>query len=127
MMFMKIWKTIIQQRKGEMLILFDDITPHMKSNELLSLIATELFLRGRKLNISFVFISQFYFKVLKTLTLNAAHYFTMKMPNKREIQQIVSNLIILLIWKISWNFIKVILKNHFHFQWTTRLCHQVIH
>ena len=80
-----------------MLILFDDITAHMKSNELLSLIATELFLRGRKLNISFVFISQFYFKVLKTLTLNAAHYFTMKMPNKREIQQIVSNLIILLI------------------------------
>ena len=80
-----------------MLILFDDITAHMKSNELLSLIATELFLRGRKLNISFVFISQFYFKVLKTLTLNAAHYFTIKMPNKREIQQIVSNLIILLI------------------------------
>ena len=80
-----------------MLILFDDITAHMKSNELLSLIATELFLRGRKLNISFVFISQFYFKVLKTLTLNAAHYFTMKMPNKREIQQIISNLIILLI------------------------------
>ena len=80
-----------------MLILFDDITAHMKSNELLSLIATELFLRGRKPNISFVFISQFYFKVLKTLTLNAAHYFTMKMPNKREIQQIVSNLIILLI------------------------------
>ena len=42
-MFMKIQKTIIQQRKGEMLILFDDITAHMKSNELLSLIATELF------------------------------------------------------------------------------------
>ena len=80
-----------------MLILFDDITAHMKSNKQLSLIATELFLRGRKLSISFVFISQFYFKVLKTLTLNAAHYFTMKVPNKREIQQIVSNLIILLI------------------------------
>ena len=43
---------------------------------------TELFLRGRKFNISLVFISQSYFKVPKTLRLNA---------NKRELQQIASN------------------------------------
>ena len=48
-----------------------------------------MFLRGRKLNI--VFISQSYFKVPKTIRLNATHYFIMKIPNKRELQQIALN------------------------------------
>ena len=52
---------------------------------------TELFLRGRKLNISVVFKLQSYFKVPKTIRLNATHYFIMKIPNKRELQQIASN------------------------------------
>ena len=50
-----------------------------------------MFLRGRKRNISFVFISQSYFKVPKTIRLNATHYFIMKIPIKRELQQIASN------------------------------------
>ena len=50
-----------------------------------------MFLRGRKLNISLVFISQSYFKIPKTIRLNATHYFTMKIPNKKELQQIASN------------------------------------
>ena len=50
-----------------------------------------MFLRGRKLTISLVFISQSYFKVPKTIRLNATHYFIMKIPNKRELQQIASN------------------------------------
>ena len=50
-----------------------------------------MFLRGRKLNISFVFISQFYFQMPKTIRLNATHYFIMKIPNKREPQQIALN------------------------------------
>ena len=49
----------------------------MKPNKKLSLIVTELFLRGRKLNISLVFTSQSYFKVLKTIRLNTTHYFIM--------------------------------------------------
>ena len=63
----------------------------MESNKKLSPKVTELFLRGRKLNISLVFISQSYFKVPKTIRLNATHYFIMKIPNKRELQQIKSN------------------------------------
>ena len=63
----------------------------MKSNKKLSLIVIELFLRGKKLKNSLVFISQFYFKVPKTIRLNATHYFMMKIPNNREIQQIASN------------------------------------
>ena len=60
----------------------------MESNKKLYPVVTELFLRGRKLNISLVFILQSYFKVPKTIRLNATHYFIMKIPNKRELQQI---------------------------------------
>ena len=52
---------------------------------------TELFLRGQKRNISFVLISQSYFKVSKTIIPNATHYFIMKIPNKGEFQQVASN------------------------------------
>ena len=48
-------------------------------------------LRGRKLNISLVFIRQSYFAVPKDVRLNSTHYFVMKIPNKRELQQIVFN------------------------------------
>ena len=40
---------------------------------------------------SLVFISQSYFKGSKTIRLNVTHYFIMKIPNKRELQQIASN------------------------------------
>ena len=62
-----------------------------KLNKNLSPTVTDLFLRGGKHNISLVFISQSYFKVPKTIRLNATHYFIMKIPNKRELQQIASN------------------------------------
>ena len=63
----------------------------MEANKKLSPIVTELFLKGRKLNISLVFISQCYFKVPKTIRLNTTHYFIMKIPSKRELQQIAPN------------------------------------
>ena len=78
--------------KRRVLIVFDDMITDMESNKKLSPTVTELFLRGRKLNISIVFISQSYFKVPKTIRLNATHYFIVKIPNKRELQQIASNL-----------------------------------
>ena len=71
--------------------MFDDTIADTESNKKLSPIVTELLLRGRKLNISLVFISQSYFKVLKNIRRNAAHYFIMKIPVKRELQQITSN------------------------------------
>ena len=49
-----------------------------------------MFLRERKLSILLVFMSQSYFKVPKTIRLNVTHYFIMKIPNKRELQQIAS-------------------------------------
>ena len=36
-------------------------------------------------------MSQFYFKVPKTVRLNTTHYFIIEIPNKRELQEIASN------------------------------------
>ena len=58
-------------KKRRVLIVFDDMIADMESDKKLGLKVTELFLRGRKLDISVVFISQSYFKVLKTIRLNS--------------------------------------------------------
>ena len=73
------------------MIVFDDMIADMLSNKKLNPIVTELFIRGRKLNISLVFITQSYFAVPKNIRLNSTHYFIMKIPNKQELQQIAFN------------------------------------
>ena len=52
-------------KKSKILIVFDNIIANIETNEKLSPIATELFLKGRKLNISLVFILQSYFENYK--------------------------------------------------------------
>ena len=54
-------------------------------------VVTELYIRGRKLNISFDFTTQSYFAVTKNIRINSTHYFVMKIPNKRELQLIAFN------------------------------------
>ena len=61
------------------------------NNKKLNPVVTELFVRGRKLNICIVFITQSYFKVPKEVRLSTTHFFVMKIPNKRELQQIRYN------------------------------------
>ena len=63
----------------------------MINNKKLNPVVTELFIRGRKLNISIVFIAQSYFRVSKDVRLNSIHFFIMKILNKRELQQIALN------------------------------------
>ena len=63
----------------------------MINNKKLNPVVTELFIRGRKRNISIVFITQFYLKVPKDIRLNNTHFFIMKIPNKTELQQIALN------------------------------------
>ena len=75
-------------KENKILIVFDDMIADMINNKKLNSIVTELFIRGRKLNISLVFITQSYFKVPKDVRLNTTHFFIMKIPNKRELQQI---------------------------------------
>ena len=61
------------------------------TNKKINPIVTELFIRGRKLNISLDFIAQFYFGVPKSIRLNSAHYFVLKIPSKRELKQTAFN------------------------------------
>ena len=75
-------------KKRKVLIVFDDMIPDMINNKKLNSIVTELFIRDRKLNISIVFITQSYFKLPKDVRLNRTHFFIMKTPIKRELQQI---------------------------------------
>ena len=77
--------------KRKILIIFNDMIADMINNNKLNPMVTELFIRGRKLNISIVFITQSYFKVPKDVRLNSTHFFIVKIPNKRELQQIALN------------------------------------
>ena len=90
-MFTKIFDEYNIDKKRKILIVFDDMIADMINNKKLYLIVTELFIRGRKLNISVVFITQSYFKVPKDIRLNTTHLFMTKIPNKRELQQIALN------------------------------------
>ena len=71
--------------------MFDGTIADMINNKKLNSVVTELFIRGRKLNISIVFITQSYFKVPKDVRLNATNFSIMKISNKRELQQIALN------------------------------------
>ena len=61
-------------KKRKVLIVFDDVIADMIKNKKLNPIVTELFIKGRKLNISIFFITQSYFKVPKGVTLNTTHF-----------------------------------------------------
>ena len=75
-------------RENKILIVFDDMIADTIQNKKLNSKVTELFIRGRKLNISLVFITQSYFKVPKDVRLNTTHFFITKILSKRELQQI---------------------------------------
>ena len=89
-MYSKKLKNIIQE-KNKNINIFDDVIADMINNKKLNSIVTELFIRGRKLNVSRVFITQSYCKVPKDVRLNSTHFFIMKIPNKRELQPIALN------------------------------------
>ena len=74
-----------------MLLVFDDMIADVEAYKKLSSVVSKSLLKGRELNISFVFISQSYFKVPNAIMLNVILYFIMKIPNKRELRQIASN------------------------------------
>ena len=78
-------------KERKILIVFDDMIADIIKNKNLNLIVTELFIRRRKLNISFVFITQSQFKVPKDVRLNTTHFLISKIPNRRELQQTAIN------------------------------------
>ena len=100
----------------------------MINNNKLNPIVTELFIRGRKLNISIAFITQSYFKVPNNLAkfLNSTHFFIMKIPNKRELQQTALNHSSDIDFKDFMNIIKNALEIHTLFWLMIQPYHQMI-
>ena len=78
-------------KKGKILIVFDDVIADMLSNKKLNPIVIELFIIGRKQNISLVFITQYSFAVQKHSRLNSTHNFIVKIPSTKELQQMAYN------------------------------------
>ena len=70
-----------RNKKQKVLIVFDDMIADMLYNKRINPIVTELVVIGRKL----------LFCCIKNIRLNSAYYFVMKLPNNRELEQIVFN------------------------------------
>ena len=80
-----------QKEIKKVLIIFDDMIADIMTNKKFQTIIKELFIRCRKLNISLVFITQSYFSVPKDVRLNTTHYFIMKINNRIELKNIVTD------------------------------------
>ena len=91
-----------------------DVINNKKQNS----IVTELFISGRKLNISIVFITQSYFMVPKDDRLNSTHFFIMRHSDNRELakkkllKKLLKIIHQILALKISLISTKYILLNH---------------
>ena len=72
------------KKRKKMFRIVVDMIADIIDNKKLNSILNELFVREKKLKISIVFITQSYFKVPKDV-------FIVKIPNKRELHQIVLN------------------------------------
>ena len=79
------------KRKRNILTVFYDMIADIMTNKKFQAIIKDLFIRCRKLNISLVFIIKSYFKTPKDARLNSTHYVIMKIHNKRELQNIISD------------------------------------
>ena len=79
------------KRKRKVLIVFDDMIAYIMINKKFQAITKKLFNRYRKLNISFVFITQSYLSVPKKVRLNSTHYLIFKVNNRKELQNIAIN------------------------------------
>ena len=69
-------------KEPEILIVFDHMIADMLNNKKLNSVVTELFIRGRKWNVSLVFIMQSYFKVPRDFMRNTTLCFIATIPNK---------------------------------------------
>ena len=78
-------------KKLKILIVFDDMIADTFSNKKLNQIVTELIIRGKNLDIYLVFITHSYFVIPSNIRVNSTQYFVMKIPNKKELQQIAFN------------------------------------
>ena len=77
-----------KNRDKKVFIIFDDMIADIMRSENFKAIVKELFIRCKKLNISVVFITKFYFRTPIDARLNSTHYILMNMGNKKELKSI---------------------------------------
>ena len=94
--------------------MFDNTIGDTISNKKLHPIVTELFITGRKLNISLVLISKSYFPVAKDARLSTTHFFIIKTLNRRGLQQIALIILLILTSKNLRGFTENVLQGYIH-------------
>ena len=72
-------------KKRKTMIIFIKMIPNMLSNKKLNPLVTELFVRGRKPNISLFLLYNLIFALTKNIRLNSKYFSFMKVSNKREL------------------------------------------
>ena len=113
-------------KKWKVLIVFDYMIAEVLGNKKLNPIVTELFIRGRKSNISLIFITHSCFAVPKDMRLNSKHYFVIKFHTKESFNKCHLIIYQILIFKTLWIFIKSVLKNHILSRLLILLLQQII-
>ena len=94
------------KKPRKILIIFSDITADMLCDTKLNQIVTELSIRSRKLNISLVFTTRSYFAIQQSIRLNSTNYFVIQISIKREVQQIVFNHLLNIVFEYFMNLYK---------------------
>ena len=87
-----VYKNIYEYNSNKeptILIVFDWLIDDMIKNKKINSIVKELFIRGRKINTSLVFMTQLYFKFPKYVRLNC--FFIMKIWNNRELYIVLNH------------------------------------
>ena len=74
--------------KKRKILIIDDMIADMINNKKINTAVTELFIRGRKIEISSVFITHSYYKVPKEVTLSSTHFLIMKVPKKENFNRL---------------------------------------
>ena len=75
-------------KKLIVLIVFGNMIADKTGNKKVNSVVTEVFLRGRILDISIVFITQSYFKVPKEVSLNTKHFSLWKFQIKESFNKL---------------------------------------
>ena len=123
--FIKILKNAIKNNP-KILIVFDDMITDVLSIKNLSPIVSELFMRGRKLNISLVFITQSFFAVPKSIRLNSTYCFIMNIPENENFSKLHLMIHQILTFKTLMNLYKNVLPKHIRFKRLIQLLPHII-
>ena len=83
-----------QDKEHKILIKFDNMIVDQLSKKRLNPILTELFIRGRKPNISLVCIIQAYFAVRRNIRLDSTHNCIMKIRGKQIFRHLIIYLVL---------------------------------